>query len=415
MNNYYQFLDDQINSSLGVNLGFNNLIASGLYTFDSDILKGFFKRYDLIKKFQEITLSLFKASLQGEFDPELAELVINELPDNQGWKYHQRLTERQHHTPAFFRTDEVAPGKISEIQCPGSSWGLYEQIYHFYQNHSSVFGEQITFPKSLATAFADTVKQSVNPEPCIHHLLDNASIPHGMRYFIQSTRKHNLKYYGYDKDVTPYNCNFVRSHDFVSLFYNNFAKQRLADCENQLIRYDLPPTALFEQKVIMSFPFWKKTRDYYSDEIRNLFPYTQIIRPEGFYLEDGCKICINDFIKLSRKERSYYLKYAGCDVSINWGSKGVFFAGSLSQKKINEIFSEIINGHANKKYWIIQKSYLESNTANYLTRNGDENKIKIHSKYSGFYGSNGLIGILIMERPFYKVHGNVDTIMNLCK
>jgi len=315
----------------------------------------------------------------------------------------------------FFRTDEVVPGKISEIQCPGSSWGLYEQIYHFYQNHHSDFGEQVTFPKSLAAAFSDTVKQSVNAEPCIHHLLDNASIPHGMRFFIQSTRKHNLKYYGYDKDVTPYNCNFIRSHDFVSLFYNNFAKQRLADCENLLLRYDLPPTALFEQKVIMSFPFWEKTRDYYSDEIRSLFPYTQIIRPEGFLLEDGCKICINDYIKLSRKKRSYYLKYAGCDVSKNWGSKGVFFAGSLSKIKINEIFSEIINGYANKKFWIIQKSYLEDNTVNYLMRNDDAKTIKAHSKYSGFYGPNGLMGIIIMERPFYKVHGNVDTIMSLCK
>jgi len=415
MSTHYQFLDDQINSSLGVNVGFNNLIASERYTFHSDVLKGFFERYDLIKKFQDITLSLFKASLQGEFDPELAELVINELPDCQGWKYHRRLTYRQHHTPMFFRTDEVIPGKISEIQCPGSSWGLYEQIYHFYKNYSSDFGEPDTFPKSLSAAFADTIKQSINAEPCIHHLLDNASIPHGMRFFIQSTRKHNLKYYGYDKDVTPYNCNFIRSHDFVSLFCNNFAKQRLADCENLLLRYDLPPTALFEQKVIMSFPFWNKTRDYYSDEIRSLFPYTQIIRPEEIRLENGESLSFEEFCKSSQKERKYYFKYAGCDLALNWGSKGVYFAGSLSGVKCREVLNDIANNYAKRKFWIIQKGYLTDDLVTFYTRDNKQESVKMHSKFSGFYGPSGVMGILVMQRRFHKVHGSENTVVNISR
>lgn len=415
MGEYYDFLDDQINTLLNITVGFNCLLGSDPYRLDKNDISCFSKRYHLIKEFQNNTLSLFKASLRHEFDPELAVLVINELPENQGWEYHKKLTPQQNKTPVFFRTDEVVPGKISEVQCPGSLWGLYEQLYSLGLYYGLIFGVSTTFPQSLSENFSAALKKFLGIPPVLHHISDNASIPHDVRFFIQKTRKYDLKYFSYDKGVTPYNCNFVRAHDFVGLFYNNFAKQRLLDCNAGLLHYDFPPSILFEEKISLIFPFWKKTRDYYTDEIREIFPYADLITPEGFYLEDGTRITPEQFCSLPRAQRNYYIKYAGSDISLNWGSKGVYFAGSLSRTQCGKLFDDIVKGYKAKKYWIVQKGYSKNETTSFITRENEIVSEKVHSKFSGFYGPDGLMGILIMQRPFYKVHGNPNTIVALCK
>ena len=65
---------------------------------------------------------MFNASLNAEADPEIAGLVIDKLPEHHGWNYHKNL--KLEDTTVFFRTDEVTPRKITEIQSPGSLWGL---------------------------------------------------------------------------------------------------------------------------------------------------------------------------------------------------------------------------------------------------------------------------------------------------
>lgn len=414
MKDCYQFLDSEINNRLKVTVGFNALIGAKPYYLSQGVLKGFYDRYSLIKRFQEITLSLFNASLHGEFDPELASLILSELSGKRGFQYHKKLTSRQHRTPVFFRTDEVIPGKFSEIQCPGSTWGLYEQLYLLYEHFSPTFKTGRSFPRNLAEGFSASLRRYLGKDPVIHHLLDNASIPHGVRYFIQRSRKHGLHYFSYDKDITPYDCNFVRSHDFVGLYYNNFAKQRLSDCEKGLCFYDLPPSGLFEAKIIQAFPFWDKTSGYYSDEIRKIFPYTQLIRPDGFLLEDGTRISIEQFCRLSQKNRHYYVKYAGSDVNLNWGSKGVFFCSTLSGISCKNLFDKIVEEFNQGRYWIIQKGYRYHDTARFITRGNSNREEKTYTKFSGFYGPDGLMGVLVMQKCFNKVHGSAETVMSIC-
>ena len=410
MNEYYDFLDRQINDVLGTDLEFNILLGAEPYKLEPNVLQGFFNRYALIKEFQEITLSLFNASLNGEADPEIASLILNELPEHQGWNYHKDLNLKD--TPVFFRTDEVIPGKICEIQCPASAWGIYEQLYHFYKH----FGFEITsFNKSLSESFSDALTQHLGTPSLIHHLTDNSSIPHDMRFFIQQTRKHGIKYYTYDKDITPYNCNFVRSHAFAGLLADNYALERLARYKAGNLNYDLPPTILFDEKIIYIFPFWHKTKHYYSDQIRDMFPYTQLITPDGFALEDGTNISIEDFCKRSQKQRNYYIKYAGSDLAIKWGSKGVYFAESFSRIKCKELIDNIIKKYDTKRYWLIQKGYRVEEMVRHISRDNDIKASKAYSKFSGFYGANGLMGILVMQLAFHKVHGTEETIVSICK
>jgi hypothetical protein len=414
MNDFYKYLDEQINSELNTDIGFNSLISAEPYSFDEKQSKNFFSRYELIREFQKICLALFQKSLAKEEDPEIAELVINELPAYLGKEYHRELPLRDDQIPVFFRTDEVIPGKISEIQSPGSSWGIYDQIFSFFKNHRGFNEDKMLFSNSLPFQLSRALKRHLNTDPVVHHLLDNASIPWGMRYFIRQTRKHQIKYFGYDKGVTSYDCNFIRAHAFLGLTSDNFRRFRLEKYRKNELFYDLFPSVLFDQKMPLIFPFHEKTQKFFSDEIRDIFPFNSLVTPDGLHLENGENFSIEKFCQLPQSKRKYFLKYAGSDLEINWGSKSVFYLGNESGIKCRNILENVLKGYKYRKYWKIQKAYFtKDENTEYVTRKNEIIKEKAYSKFSGFYGPDGLMGILVMQRTFPKVHGSPETVMTI--
>ncbi len=410
---YYRQLDDGINETIGVNIGWTGLIASRPYPMEESTYEGFRSRHALIKTFQEQTLALFRASLNHECDPEIARMVVGELPEEWGTRYHQQLTEFQHRTPVFFRTDEVSPGKLSEIQCSGSGWGLAEQLRQLYCDNESAFGPPKYFHDSLATGFASALQSYLGAEPCIHHLVDNASRPHGMRYFIQRVRRQGAKYFSYDRDVSPSDCNFVRSHDFVTLPHHNFFDDRMERCNQGEVSVDLPPSNLFDGKIILAWPFWEKTRHWYSDEVRSLFPYTNIIHPDGVELEGGERLSIEEFCQIPQRRREFYIKYAGTDIGINWGSKSVFLASTFSQVKCRELMETIVKDRQRNRHWVIQQAIRQKEQVSGLDLKGELLEGDAYTKLSGFYGPGGLMAILAMQKCHHKVHGSSETIMSI--
>lgn len=409
----YRQLDEEINSRLGIDLGFTALIRTTPYPLEAADLAGFRERYAVIRRFQQRTLDLFKASLRGEADPEVAAMVLGDVPPHLGRAYHEQLTERQHRLPVFFRTDEPAPGKLAEIQCPGSGWCLAEELLTLYCQNPSVFGSPRHFGPSLAAVFAHTLRQFLGRAPVVHHLVDNASRPHGMRYFIQRTREAGVKYFGYDRDVGPADCNFVRSHDFIALPHHNFFVDRMERCEQGQVMFDLSPSALFDGKIIQAWPFWERTRDAYDEEIRALFPFTSVVRPEGVELPDGRRLSLGDFFRLKRAGRGCFLKYAGSDIAFNWGSKSVFLASSLSQAQGSALADTIAADSRRGRCWILQEAHAHREQVDVLCRSGETRNMAAYSKFSGFYGPDGLMAVLVMQKPFHKVHGGVDTIMSM--
>ena len=409
----YRHLDEEINRRLGATVGFTALIRPTPYPMDAEFLAGFQARYALIKRFQDQTLALFKASLRGDADPEIAGMVVGDLPGELGLAYHQQLTDAQHRSPVFFRTDEVAPGKVVEIQCPGSGWGLAEEIRTLYCNHESTFGPPVYFHDSLAAEFANALRSYVGSEPIVHHLSDNASRPHGVRYFLQRVREQGINHFSYDRGITPEDCNFVRSHDFVSIPYHNFFSDRMRRCNHGNVFFDLSPSGLFDGKMILAWPFWEKTRQAYDDEVRAILPYTNLIRPDGIELAHGQQVSLADFCDVPQRKRNYYVKYAGTDITQNWGSKSVFLTSTLSGIKCRELMQRIVKDSQRQRYWIVQEAIRCEEQVSALARDGEPVDVAAYSKFSGFYGPNGLMAVCVMQRRSHKVHGNPNTIMSL--
>lgn len=405
MNNHYEWADNLIDLAPRYNTGFTQLLSTGPYSIALPIWEQYRQRLSLIQSFQNNAVKIFRASLRNDTDPQVLHWLINETPKTLGINYHRRLDDCHYTTPVFFRTDEAVPGRIIEIQCPGSLWGSLQLVFNYSKRL-----KKINHDVSPSEHFSFQLTDFLQKQPIVHHLLDNASIPSTTRYFIECTRP-TITYWSIDKNIKQQDCNFIRSHSFFGLCSENEFKQRLG-MVGKGVTYDLPPHVLFDQKATLVLPFWSLTRDLFSDEIRNIFVFTTPILPQGIELPGGQLVSIEDFAKLSRSNRSYYLKYAGSDVALNWGSKAVYRLSNMSSEACLILLQKCISQYNKGKIWLLQKEEKQYDTINFINRDQEYQSKKLSAKFSAFYGPTNCAGVLAMHRHHYKVHGQADTIIS---
>ena len=376
-------------------------------------------------------MKLLKKAL-SENDSAILKWLINDTAESMGEAYLRKLPDIFWKTPVFFRTDESSLGKILEIQCPGSSWGELVLLYNFYKKTG--FEVSINQP---AQEFTDQLVKYLNLEkgisPLVYYLTDNASIPIGVRYFISQTRTTTppIKYWGIDKypsiettdengntiikQLKAINSDFVRTHYYLELlgecdFNHRVFINKRENC------YDLPPMSLFDQKAILALPFWDKTKKYFSDGIRDILVYTVPLVDNSIRLESGEIMTIDEFAMLPQSQRKYYLKYAGTDGSINWGSRSVTSIEKVGREKLAELLKEkVLDYINNSRPWVLQaESKGEKERVSYYNESCivtiAENQ---NTKYSYFYGPYGCFGGIVSYRKTNLVHGQLDTIIKL--
>lgn len=405
--NLYEWADQKVNSSPVYDVGFTQLLPVASYKLSHSEYEDYSRRLTHICEFQQAALKLFQAALAGQTDHRILHWLLNETPESLGIAYHRSLRWQHFTRPVFFRTDEVRPGRIAEIQCPGSLWGEVQLLHELeYAVNRSNKVEQ-----APADLFCTSLESFLSGQPVVHHLLDNASVPAGMRYFIEKTRP-RVHYYSIDRGVRPSDCNFVRSHSFFGLVAENYFRERMGRVGRE-VHYDLPPHVLFDQKATVALPFWSLTRASFSDCIRNMFVFTTPLTPEGIELPDGNRLTIEDFSAKTRSQRSFYLKYAGSDVAINWGSKGVYRLSNMSSISCLRLLEKCLRQFAKGHIWVLQKEEKHDDEIEFVTRELRHRKETRRAKFSGFYGPNGCMGVMVMHGKRYKVHGQIDTVISL--
>ncbi len=401
----YTLADELFNSSPEFSTGFEEILSTHPYLVLHDIMDQYAERLAVIREFQRTTISIFREELSLKKKGEVLHWLMNETPHSLGIRYHKSLGDAHFTSPVFFRTDEVVMGRIAEIQCPGSLWGELQLTFNLAKAEGYLKDES-----SPAEKFVKQLSDYLGEPPVIHHLLDNSSAPAGMRYFIECTRP-ALKYWGIDKGIRPKNCNFIRSHSFFGLCAENDFRLRLP-VAGEKIHYDLPPHILFDQKATLVLPFWSLTRDYFSDAIRNILLYSTPLLPSGIELPDLTKVSVEEFSRLPRSKRDYYLKYAGSDVSINWGAKAVFRLTKLGSEPCRKLLENCLSQFSKGKIWLLQKEDKQDDEIEYSDRDGRIFKKRTRAKFSAFYGPKAFIGALAMHRQSNKVHGQEDTVLS---
>ena len=383
---------------------FDGLVTPSRYVYPADVGQRIDRTVDELLRFQRAALDVFRASMTGDASPSIARAFLDHLPAFVGWDHHRSLRLERVQPPMFFRTDQTPDGKVLEVQCPGSLWGVHEVLSELYDEKAKPTRPQ------LSRQYVGLVQDRLGAVPKVHHLLDNSSHPAGEQFFIQRARQGGARYFGYDTPLRPQECNLVRAHDFLSLLTENFGNERLVRFAAGEQLYDLPPVAVFDQKLLMALPFWEPTRDFFSDGCRDLFPYTTVLEPSGLRIASGEQLSIERFSALSRRKRGYYLKYAGADISRNWGSRSVFHLGKLSAAACERLLKEALGSYRHGDRWIVQEEVPSYATIAFVTRDGAVESGEFHAKWSVFCGPEGAMGVLLMFERFYKVHASIDTV-----
>ncbi|MCX6230363.1 MAG: hypothetical protein NTZ33_02355 [Bacteroidetes bacterium] len=409
LNKTFEFLDNEIQSFISDNNQFNQNVLFEPITITESIYKNRFSNFNTIQLFFAKVLTLFKTAIEipSDFNKDILKLLMNDSSDKISLSFYKSLDEKIWTLPKFYRTDESKESKVFEIQCPGSGWGeviLLEKLYKVK------FGNRYPY-YNIQNSFIEEIKKITGKDkPWVMHLLDNSSNPSSMRYFIRETSK-GLKYWGFDKNVINSNCDFVRSHSVYGLIAENLFKVRLEKAINCEVYFDLPPLLIFDQKMILCLPFLDETRHLFNDNIRQTLAYTYTFTPKGFRDFDGSWISIEEFRKRIPSKRKYFLKYGGCDTSVNWGSRAVY---RLDSNSCDEHINMALKDFKNNRPWIIQKDCSNKEIVSYIERNNNviQSK-KLTAKYSAFYGPNGLMAIRTHHRQSTKVHGQKDSVVGL--
>ncbi len=401
----YKWADDLINSCPRYETGFTELLATKPYRVSPLVRCQYESRLGLIRSFQKTAVDLFRAALKNEVDPTVLHWLINETPDSLGLPYHRTLEERHFTLPIFFRTDEVRPGKINEINSPAALWGELQLAYEYAAGMGSRTGDV-----SPAEQYAVQLTELLQDTPVVHHFLDKSSAPGSWRYFIERTRP-RVRYWSIDRGVRATHCNFVRYQTYIDLLQDENLPARLAKV-GRGVTFDYPPYVLFDQKAALVLPFWSATRTWFADEIRDLFLFTAPLLPSGIELPDGRCIAIEDFSRWPRSQRSYYLKYAGADWTLNYGGRAVYRLSNLNSNACLNLLRQCLSQYKRGHIWLLQKEETQDDEIAYLTRDGSIHTERLRAMFGGFYGPTGCLGVLAMHGRHNKVHAREDTVLS---
>jgi len=363
---------------------------------EREIIELFFKR---VAELAQLAL------LNG--DDEVIQILFSETPAGLDIEYHKNLPACCWNSPIIYRTDQSLSGKIYEIQAPGSGWGdLYLYALCLKRIGYEIPKMYFDFPESYANNIANITGKS---RPCVFHMIDAASVPYSTRY-LQYITSDKIKYWGLSCDVKMNAIDCLISHSVVSSTTSNYFKTYLQMATEGKLVFSTSPNLIYDEKAIYVLPFHRRTKSFFSEEIRSIFPYTTIVENGGFYDEGGEFVLIEDFIKRKPHERKYYLKYGGPDTDRNWGSKTVF--------RLNGNDCEKLLNYANKlsqkgEIWLIQEDVSQNISDDVSQDIEGILKEKNHVKISGYYGSDRLFGVKVMARHHFKVHGQEDTLVGL--
>ncbi len=384
--------------------GFGMLATERPVVVTPALISHYDKRYEKIQALFSRFLIVLRDALDKKTSPQVLTLLLGDAPQHISIQFHKTIVDIGAATPVFFRTDDPVVGLHCEIQCPGSTWGEYALLEDFYRQRG-LYGDS-----SICSRFASALTSHVpRGDAKIHHLLDNSSMPGTMLYFIQGTRPW-LPYFGFDRGLRAKDCNFVRSHSVYGLVAENHFRGRLEAARRGEVVFDLPPNLLFDAKAALALPFWSETSRYFSDEDRSLLCPTVPVLPDGIEMEGTELLSTDAFAELPQNQRGFYLKYAGSDVSCNWGSRAVYRLSNDSREVCRRRLRSAADDFASGRPWVIQKEASEREEVTYVTREGDRRSEQKHTGFRAFLGPGGLLGLMIMYRDHYKVHGQENTV-----
>ncbi|MFJ6723770.1 hypothetical protein ACIQPQ_02530 [Streptomyces sp. NPDC091281] len=352
-------------------------------------------------------LGVYRAVLDGTVPPVVARALYGDLPPHLGLDFHRSLGAAATAVPRSYRTDESLDGRMYEIQAPGSGWGEYLLL----ADHAAAFHPG-TAPDAATVAqrYVDALRRAVGTDdPAVLYLTDTATGQTGVRYFVERTRAAGARYYGLDTGVGPDDVRHIRSHSFPSLFTEQHPSGHLARAAREPHLYDPSVNALFFSKITTALPFWRFTRDLFSDADRSLFPHTAVLEAEGVQMPDGQVLPYRAFAAGLQKT-PYFLKYAGHDVYRGSGGAGIHLLDGRSPHG-EEALARAREQSAAGRTWIVQEALDAHDAAWDAQYRGVTGRIP---KLSVLCALGTYLGSMVLAGTADIVHAGTSDALALC-
>jgi hypothetical protein len=106
------------------------------------------------------------------------------------------------------------------------------------------------------------------------------------------------------------------------------------------------------------------------------------------------------------------LKYAGSSLALNWGSRAVYRLSNLGSGACLDFLRGCLRGYERGEIWLLQKEETQEDEIEYRTRDSAVHTQCLRAKFSGYYGPEGCLGVLVMHRRHFKVHGQEETVLS---
>ena len=394
----YCSLDARFNDASASSVGFCQLIATSPYHVSTADGLGLERRAAPIREYQTTLARLW---LDRELPAEFNRVRTWSAPVP---AIRREGLEPEDLLPRFVRTDESRQGKIYELQCPGSWWGTREVL-------AEVLGG---FGPTLADRVASDLLHLVPEGPAIQHLFESSSSPMENQYFAQRIRRSSvgaIRYWGVDAGLGKDEVNLVRSHSYTALVAEDLFRLRLAAFLEGRMRFDHPPIPIFDQKLAMYLPFSPATTSWFSDDVRDLFPYTALIERDVVRIETDEVVPIRQLRTSPDLRDAYVLKYAGADTTRNFGSRGVYVPGQLTDDDLDALLASIEREYDEGEHWLLQAFERSSEPIEYLGEDGTVKDDDLSTKFCSFYGPHGLHGVLLLATPSSHVRWTPSTVV----
>ena len=405
-----ELLNRELISKIGIGNDRHPMFCASPILLGEKVFNGLLTQQTLINQFYNIVGQIGKLAIKGEMEGIVKTILFSEVVAGMDIAYHRELDDFAWEPPLFYRTDQSVDGKIFEIQAPGSGWGDLPLIKKILNDLGVIDNlSALDFEQKYISAYR---KLTDKQYPHVGYFLDASSNPISMRYLLAVT--HNeIGYWEMDANVLMDDLDCVVAHSASALTTLNYFQKYYEKATHKELRFILPPNLLFDQKSIYLLPFLEETKHFFTDEIRQIFPYTTYICDDKFRLENGEYISIDNFIALPSSQRRYYLKYGGPDTNKNWGSKSIY--------RLNRSDCQILLNMARElstkgEIWLIQKDITSLSDRTSLDYSADLNNIIAdgnHIKLSAFYTPFDYLGCKVMFRKHFKVHGQNDTYTGL--
>lgn len=401
MSTLFEALDNSMRVTSGSEIGIRVLVSPEPFVLNRAEGMRATARRGALRDYQRTLVELWKRNELPEFIDSIPTWSAP-LPDG-AW----RELDTDLLIPMFIRTDESLEGKVFEIQCPGSWWGTLQVM----QEHIEGSGPR------LADGFIGELDEVFPGGADILHLFESSTSPHENRTFADRIRRsgNRFRYWSLDPEALTDDCNWIRAHSFSGLVSEDLFRVRLERFAEGELRFDLPPIPLFDQKAPMALPFDRETASNFTDAHRSLFPYTAIVRQDGFVLETGELVGIQDIPQRAECGLDYFAKYAGMDTTRNFGARGVFQLSECTGAGLQVLADQISVDVARNEPWIMQRAETSTGELRYIAADGSAREGRMNLKVSEFFGPRTHLGSLVQGSVGSSVRWTPDTVLSLVK